>query len=135
MRPFTSACAAGALLLASLAAAGASPDASRRTVPLPGTGGRWVYDGRLPPSCDIRNIRIRHFEGDGHRGGHEHLGHGHRWSKRNFKGYPTKPPCYVRRTGEGRESILFQNRRPRAAVLIPAASLLSKAGHLSGARS
>jgi hypothetical protein len=93
------ACAAGALLLAS-ASAFAAPASAPRVVPLPGSNGAWVYDGRTPPTCNARDIRVRHFEGDGHSSAdadHAHLGHGHKWSKRNFKGYPTKPPCYVRR--------------------------------------
>ena len=94
------ACAAGALLLASLASAYAAPGATAFAGVVPGTDGRWVYDGRTPPTCNARDIRVRHFEGDGHGSDsaeHAHLGHGHKWSKRNFKGYPTKPPCYVRR--------------------------------------
>ena len=100
MTIFKTACAAGALLLASLTAVCASPASSSRAVPLPGSNGGWVYDGRTPPTCNARDIRVRHFEGDGHGSDsaeHAHLGHGHKWSKRNFKGYPTKPPCYVRR--------------------------------------
>lgn len=100
MTTTTSACAAGALLLASLTSAFASPAATAHAMPVPGTGGAWVYDGRVPPNCSIRDIRVRHFEGDGHSSddaAHAHLGHGHKWSKRNCKGYPTKPPCYVRR--------------------------------------
>jgi hypothetical protein len=96
----TSACAAGALLLASAAASLAAPVSTSRVVPLPGSNGAWVYDGRTPPTCNARDIRVRHFAGDGHadtHAEHAHLGHGHKWSKRNFKGYPTKPPCYVRR--------------------------------------
>ncbi|PZQ18147.1 MAG: hypothetical protein DI565_05445 [Ancylobacter novellus] len=97
MNTFKTACAASALLLVSLAAAYASP-AARTAVP--SSEGRWEYDGKAPPSCNSRDVRVRHFEGDGHATGHEHLGHGHKWSKRNFKGYATKPPCYVRRVSD-----------------------------------
>lgn len=89
MTNLTSACAAGAFLLASLFPSVAAPIAVADR----------IYDGRQPPACDIRNVRLRHFEGDGHDRGHPehaHLGHGHRWSKRNHKGQPMKPPCYVR---------------------------------------
>jgi len=108
MTTFNIACATGAILLASLTAALAGPAAESRVVPLPGTNGRWVYDGRLPPSCSILDIRVRHFEGDGHardHAAHAHLGHGHTWSKRNFKGYPTMPPCYVRRADAARANL------------------------------
>lgn len=81
--------------------------------PVIGTGGRWEYDGRRPPSCNDRDRRVRHFEGDGHTTGHEHVGHGHKWSKRNFKGYPTKPPCYVKRVAArdraASPALLFQS--------------------------
>lgn len=100
MTSFKTASMAAALLLASATVSLAAPASTPRVVPLPGSNGRWVYDGRLPPQCSILDIRVRHFAGDGHSSGHSahaHLGHGHKWSKRNFKGYPTKPPCYVRR--------------------------------------
>lgn len=81
--------------------------------PVIATGGRWEYDGRRPPSCDDRDRRVRHFEGDGHTTGHEHLGHGHKWGKHNFKGYLTKPPCYVKRvSGRGQTAspaLFFQS--------------------------
>lgn len=92
--------AAAALLLASATVSLAAPASTPRVVPLPGYDGAWVYDGRTPPTCNARDVRVRHFAGDGHadtHADHAHLGHGHKWSKRNFKGYPTKPPCYVRR--------------------------------------
>lgn len=87
-------------VLSSLVAACGAPYGAKRYDPVSGTNGRWLYDGKVPPRCNMRDIRPRHFEGDGHRSDHSahaHLGHGHKWSKRNFKGYPTKPPCYVRR--------------------------------------
>ncbi|MFC3692310.1 hypothetical protein ACFOWB_08805 [Chenggangzhangella methanolivorans] len=92
--------AAAALLLASATVSLAAPASTPRVVPLPGYDGAWVYDGRTPPTCNARDVRVRHFAGDGHSSDaaeHAHLGHGHKWSKRNFKGYPTKPPCYARR--------------------------------------
>lgn len=100
MTSFKTACGAAALLLASTFAASAAP--------VPGTGGAWIYDGRLPPSCDVRDIRVRHFDGDGHpesHADHLHLGHGHKWSKRNHKGQPVKPPCYVRRASMQSEPV------------------------------
>jgi hypothetical protein len=91
--------AAAALLLASATVPLAAPASTPRVVPLPGYEGAWVYDGRTPPTCNARDVRVRHFAGDhaDTHADHAHLGHGHKWSKRNFKGYPTKPPCYVRR--------------------------------------
>lgn len=98
MTSFKTASAAVALLLASLTAACAAPASTSRLAPLPGSDGAWVYDGARPPTCNARDVRIRHFAGDGHADTHaEHAHLGHTWSKRNFKGYPTKPPCYVRR--------------------------------------
>ena len=108
MNALKTVCAAGALLLASSTAAAAAPaPTTPRIVPPPGYDGAWVYDGRTPPTCNVRDIRVRHFAGDGHadtHADHAHLGHGHKWSKRNFKGYPTKPPCYVRRASAQSES-------------------------------
>ncbi|RXF72935.1 hypothetical protein [Hansschlegelia zhihuaiae] len=100
MNAVETACAAGLALLASMTAAIAAPASTPSVVPLPDYGGAWVYDGRTPPTCNARDVRVRHFAGDGHpdtHADHAHLGHGHAWSKRNFKGQPTKPPCYVRR--------------------------------------
>lgn len=105
MNALKAACAAGALLFASLSAVCAAPAGIDRNVGGPASGGGWIYDGRQPPSCDIRDIRVRHFAGDGHSSDsadHAHLGHGHKWSKRDFKGYATKPPCYVRRASAER---------------------------------
>lgn len=99
------ACAAGAVLLASMTAAYAAPaTAQREPLPFPNTGGRWVYDGRTPPRCNIFDVRLRHFEGDGHVTSHEHLGHGHKWNRRGLKGRPIKPPCYVRRASAQSET-------------------------------
>ncbi|WP_020179894.1 hypothetical protein [Methylopila sp. M107] len=88
------------VLVASFTAACGAPYGAKHYDPVPGTNGRWIYDGKVPLSCNRNDIRVRHFEGDGHPSDaaeHAHVGHGHKWSKRNFKGYPTKPPCYVRR--------------------------------------
>lgn len=107
MTPPKTALAAAALLLASATVSLAAPASTPRVVPLPGYDGAWVYDGRTPPTCNARDIRVRHFAGDGHadrHAEHVHLGHGHKWSKRNFKGYPTKPPCYVRRASARSET-------------------------------
>ena len=99
------ACAAGAILLASMTAVSAAPATARREpLPFPNTGGRWVYDGRTPPRCNIFDVRLRHFEGDGHVTGHEHLGHGHKWNRRGLKGRAIKPPCYVRRASARSET-------------------------------
>ncbi|MFD1330843.1 hypothetical protein ACFQ4O_02395 [Methylopila musalis] len=96
MTPFKTACAAGALLLASLTSACAAPAST------PGHDGARIANGGAPGSCNARDVRVRHFAGDGHadtHADHAHLAHGHdlKWSKRNYKGYATKPPCYVRR--------------------------------------
>jgi hypothetical protein len=92
--PIRSVRAAGALLLAALAAGCApAPGADLQNV-----AARWTYEGPPPPQCDARKTReARHHKGDGHAAGHEHLGHGHEWKTRNFKGYAIKPPCVVRR--------------------------------------
>lgn len=101
MTMLKTACAAGALLLASMTAAQAAPsDADGKPLAFPGTNGGWVYDGRTPPRCNVFDVRLRHFVGDGHVTGHEHLGHGHKWNKRGLKGRAIKPPCYVRRAGD-----------------------------------
>ncbi|PZQ86806.1 MAG: hypothetical protein DI534_16105 [Leifsonia xyli] len=133
MNTINTACAAGALLLASLTAAIAAPAAT--TAAVNGTNGAWVYDGRQPPSCNIRDIRVRHFEGDGHSSDaaeHAHLGHGHKWSKRNFKGYPTKPPCYVRRADGAQSLNADPSTRTDGARIAPTANaLVLKSGDLS----
>ena len=130
------ACATGAILLASLTVACAAPAGNTSAASVYGTNGAWVYDGRQPPSCDIRDIRVRHFEGDGHSSQaaeHAHLGHGHKWSKRNFKGYPTKPPCYVRRAGDAQSSNLTPLTQTDGADLAPTANayVLTNSGDLS----
>ena len=89
----------GAAALVAFVSACAPIDERRLTV-VPGTNGSLIYDGRVPPNCNARDRRVRHFHGDGRTTGHEHLGHGHKWNDRNFKGYLTKPPCYVRRATE-----------------------------------
>ena len=105
MNTFKTACAIGALMLASLTSAHSAPAAApRESLAFPNTDGRWVYDGRTPPRCNIFDVRLRHFEGDGHATGHEHLGHGHRWNKRGLKGRAIKPPCYVRRSAAQSEN-------------------------------
>ena len=105
---FTTACAAGAILLASSASAFAG-QTTARVIPVPGTNGAFVYDGRTPPTCDARDTRLRHFAGDGHpdaHADHAHLGHGHKWAGRNHKGQPVKPPCYVRRVSERADAVI-----------------------------
>jgi hypothetical protein len=125
MTSFKTASTAAALLLAFATVSLGAPASTPRVVPLPGYDGAWVYDGRTPPTCNARDVRVRHFAGDGHadtHADHAHLGHGHKWSKRNFKGYPTKPPCYVRRASA-------QSETP--AYLATAATRNAQSGDLS----
>ncbi|GLK69265.1 hypothetical protein [Hansschlegelia plantiphila] len=121
--------AAALILLASLTAACSSSPEVKRIGAVPNTDGRWVYDGRRPPSCNDRNRRVRHFHGDGHTTGHEHLGHGHKWNDRNFKGYLTKPPCYIRRAaylrGEAMAIPAIQTRPSAVGVTATAPNALS----------